>query len=70
MGEYSFLFTQVWAPESTIKAQIFDENQALQPMYLQFIDMPYIFTNTQDGFDFIYALTECRDIELFGLKSV
>ena len=39
-------------------------------MDLQFLDMPYIFRQTQDGFDFIYALTECKDLELFNLKSI
>ena len=44
MGEYGCLHAEIWVPESTIKDEIFDKTQALQPMELQFLDMPYIFS--------------------------
>ena len=39
-------------------------------MTLQFLDMPYMCRNNEDGFKFVHALAECPDLELFGLKSV
>ena len=44
MGEYGCLHAEIWVPESRIKDEIFDKTQALQPMELQFLDMPYIFS--------------------------
>ena len=39
-------------------------------MDLQYLDMPYIFRQTKEGFNFIYALMVCDDLEIFGLKSI
>ena len=39
-------------------------------MTLQYLDLPYLYRPTVQGFDFIYALTECENMEIFTLKSV
>ena len=39
-------------------------------MNLQYLDMPYITRPTQAGFDFIYALAECENLDIFNLKSI
>ena len=39
-------------------------------MSLQFMDVPYVYSITNYGFDFIYALSFCEDINIFGLKSI
>ena len=41
------------------------------PFSMQFLDTPYIYKPTQEGFDFIYALTESDvDLKIFSLASV
>ena len=49
MGEYGSLCTGVWVPEQEIKDELFDEEQGLQPMELQYIDMPDIHRQTKAG---------------------
>ena len=39
-------------------------------MNMQYLDLLYIFRQTNDGFDFIYALTESDDLEIYGISSV
>ena len=41
-------------------------------MNLQYLDLPFIFSQTEPGFDFIYALNDMGqvDIEIFDLKCV
>ena len=39
-------------------------------MNLQYLDLPYIFNPTRKGFDFIYALSHCENMDIFTLKSV
>ena len=39
-------------------------------MTLKYLDMPFIYRPTKQGFDFIYALTKAEDLDLFSLKSV
>ena len=58
--------------EKDIKDELFDSTKALQPMILNYLDLPYIFGPTKDGFNFIYALEamENLDLDIFGLKSV
>ena len=70
MGEYGMLSTAIWAPEREIKAELFDDSKALQPMTLQYLDIPYIFDPTQEGFRFIDALLKTPELGIFGLKSV
>ena len=57
MGEYGLRCTHVWVPESEIKTKLFDPEEALLPMNLQYIDLPYIYRPTKKGFSFINALT-------------
>ena len=70
MGYYGLHRTPIWAPEESIKKELFKEQGALQPMKLQFLDIPSVFFNTPDGFDFIYALKDSTDQSIFALKSV
>ena len=38
---------------------------------MQFLDTPYIYEQTKEGFEFIYALTAAKEeLEIFGLDSV
>ena len=39
-------------------------------MSLQFLDMPYMCRQNKDGFRFVEALADCKDMELFGYKSI
>ena len=72
MGKYGRIVTSVWEPENCIKNKLFEEKGALHPMQTDYIDIPYLYTNTEHGMDFIYALssTKPEKISLFGLKSV
>ena len=64
------IHTKIWTAESNIGKELFDENEALQPMDLRYLDIPYVFCPSQDGFNFIDALVECPELEIFGLHSV
>ena len=70
MGQYGFLRTPIWVPEDQIKKKMFKDSGALQPMKMEFLDIPLVYWNTAAGFDFIYALNKCEDINVFALKSV
>ena len=45
---------------------MFKDKGKLQPMDLQYLDVPNIHINTPVGKDFIYGLAECEDLELFN----
>ena len=74
MGDYAAIYSKIWAPESKIKKKLFDTNKGLQPMTLQFLDLPNVHKSTEEGQELIYALYEMHkeneDLEVFGLKSV
>ena len=70
MGEHARLFTTIWGSEDEIKEKLFDKTKELQPMELMFLDMPYVCKQNKDGYNFVKALAECPDLELFGRKSV
>ena len=72
MGDYGSLSTKIWVAENEIKDVLFDNKKALQPMMLNYLDLPHIFRDTEDGFNFMYALNNIgdRDLDIFGLKSV
>ena len=70
MGQYGFHKTPIWEPEENIKKELFKEMGALQPMKLQFLDIPLVFNSTPEGFKFIYALKASTDSSIFALKSV
>ena len=40
------------------------------PMKLEYIDIPDLFRNTAEGFDFIYALNKTKNLDLFAIKTV
>ena len=63
------IHTKIWASESNIEKELFDEKEALQPMDLRYLDIPYVFCPSKDGFKFIDALVECPELEIFGLHS-
>ena len=70
MGNYGFLKAQVWAREKWIKESMFDSSGVLLPMYLLYIDIPYLYYNSAVGMEFIHALGQCTDYSLFNLCSV
>ena len=70
MGDYALLKTEIWVPESDIRNKIFDSSQPLQPMEMNYLDIPIVYRPTQQGFDFVYALTKSKDLNLFSSKSV
>mgnify|MGYP007095176713 CR=1 FL=1 len=39
-------------------------------MDMNYLDLPFIYSSTNEGFDFMFALTKCQDLNLFSLKSV
>ena len=39
-------------------------------MQLLYFDLPELYSKTDEGMDFIFALEENDDLELFALKSV
>ena len=70
MEHYGFLRTPIWEPEERIKSKLFKDVGRLQPMKLEYLDIPHVYYSTAAGFDFIYALKETDDLSLFALKSV
>ena len=70
MGEYGLQYTRIWVPESEIRKELFDPEEALLPMNLQYLDLPYIYRPTEKGFSFIHALTQCSNMDIFTLSSV
>ena len=70
MGEYGLQYTRIWVPESEIRKELFDPEEALLPMNLQYLDLPYIYRPTEKGFSFIHALTQCDNMDIFTLSSV
>lgn len=53
-----------------MKDKLYESKGALQPMSMQYLDIPNIFRHTAEGMDFMTALKETEDIEIFGLKSI
>ena len=70
MGEFGMLRSEIWSPEKKIVNEMFDKSGALLPMYMQYFDMPEIYQPSLAGMDFIYALAECKDVDLFKNKSI
>ena len=70
MGYYGKMETKIWEPESSIKNELFDKSKALQPMCLQYLDAPFVHSQTDLGYDFVDSLRKCKDITVFDLKSV
>ena len=70
MGEYARMFTSIWAPETLIRDKLFNAKKSLQPMQLEYLDMPHVFKPNKAGFEFIYGLNKCEELEIFNLKSV
>ena len=70
MGEYGMVRAKIWDSENKMKEALFDETKSLQPMVMQYMDVPQLHYNTLEGMDFIDALSKSNDLELFALKSV
>ena len=70
MGEFGMQRTKIWHPEKEIIKSMFDTEGALQPMYLQYLDIPVIYQPNIAGMDFIEALAACKDVSLFENKSI
>ena len=49
---------------------MFDTSGVLLPMYLLYIDIPYLYYSSAVGMEFIHALGQCTDYSLFNLCSV
>ena len=71
LDEYAIMDSKLWEPDSIIKSRAFDPNLTFVPFNMQFLDTPYIYKPTKDGFDFMWGLTENEvDLKIFGLASV
>ena len=46
MGRYGFIRTPIWAPEDEIKSQMFKSTGSMQPMQMQFLDIPLVYSDT------------------------
>ena len=58
MGEYGIIKTEVWVPESDIKREIFEDSGSKYPMNLFYMDIPYMYDNTERGREFMQALAD------------
>ena len=70
MGDYGRMFTNIWISESVIRDTLFNPRKSLQPMEMEYLDMPFVYKPNKAGFEFIYALNKCDELEIFNLKSV
>ena len=62
MGYYGKMQTRIWEPESSIKNELFDKNKALQPMCLQYLDAPFVHTQTDLGYDFVNRFESAKTL--------
>ena len=58
MGDYGLIETEVWTPEKQIQKSIFKSSGALHPYVLQYMDIPYLYKQTEYGMDFMEALAD------------
>lgn len=71
LDEYAAQPSQLWESDSLLKGKLFDPKLPKAPFSMQFLDTPYIYKPTEDGYEFIWALTEAEvDIKIFSLSSV
>ena len=49
LGEHGLVDTQVWEAEDDIKEKMFDKEASMTPMMLLYVDVPYLFSNTELG---------------------
>ena len=70
MGDYAALRAPIWASEKNIKDQLFETDGQLQPMKFEFLDIPFVYTGTPAGYEFMKALKKCDGLDIFALKSV
>ena len=70
MGDFAKMHTEIWAPESQIKNELFDVKKALVPMKLMYLDVPFVYSQTDKGYEFIYSLRRCQNNSIFDLKSI
>ena len=71
LEEYAAQPSQLWESDSLLKDKLFDPKLTKAPFSMQFLDTPYIYKPTEDGFEFIWALVESEvDLKIFSLSSV
>lgn len=71
LEEYASQPSKLWESDKLIKDKLFDPKLPSAPFNMQFLDTPYIYKPTEDGFEFIWALTESEvDLKIFSLSSV
>ena len=49
---------------------MFEKQGTFQPMNLRYLDMPFFYHHSELGFEFVNALEECENLDLFKLPSV
>lgn len=64
-GEYGVVETAVWCTEHEVKDELYNTEGQLQPMKLNFLDVQYLFHDSNIGRDFIEALYECENFDFF-----
>lgn len=69
-GVYGSMKVPIWTSLSVIQEKMFDPEGSLRPMYLSYIDLPHFYDHNEFGYDFINALHESKDIDIFSLESV
>ena len=70
VGTFGYLVTDVWSTESKIQKELFEEDGAMYPMNLTYIDVPHLYQHSEIGYKFIDALHKCKKLDLFALGSV
>ena len=71
LEEYASQPSKLWESDKLIKDKLFDPKLPSAPFSMQFLDTPYIYKPTEDGFEFIWALVESEvDLKIFSLSSV
>ena len=68
--EYGAIHIDSCMPIKEIKQKMFKEDGAMVPMKLHFYDIPLIFRNCKEGYDFIFALHEQTDVDIYAKKSI
>ena len=68
--EYGVIDIDSCTPREDIKEIMFEDEGSMVPMKLQFYDIPLLHTNCREGINFIFALHEQNNVDIYALKSI
>ena len=68
-GEYGYSLCPLWVEESRVTDQVFEPDSTLQPMSMTYLDIPYLYTRTEQGYKFLDSVASA-DTELFSHAAV